>query len=98
MSMSFFLSRRALKPAAHSGMTGGFGADTFVSSSPNEGIKTITDFVSGSSTAAGDNLEFTVAGFGAQLTAGGAAPLVTASHLFSASNRRCPTAVNLIIH
>ena len=28
-------------------LTGGFGADTFVFDSPNDGIKTITDFVSG---------------------------------------------------
>ena len=67
-------------------MTGGFGTDTFVFNSPNDGIKTITDFVSGTITPAGDHLEFAAAGFGGQLTAGGVAPLVTAPDFASASN------------
>ena len=67
-------------------LTGGFGADTFVFNSPNDGIEIISDFVSASTMAAGDHLEFSVAGFGGQLTAGGVAPLVTAPDFASASN------------
>jgi Ca2+-binding RTX toxin-like protein len=65
-------------------LTGGFGADTFVFNFPSDGLDIITDFVSGSNTPAGDHLEFSASLFGGGLTAGGAAPLVTATDVASA--------------
>jgi hypothetical protein len=62
-------------------MTGGAGADTFVFNSSLLTPATVNDFAVGS-----DHLQISASGFGHGLTAGGAAPLVTAATAASATH------------
>jgi Ca2+-binding RTX toxin-like protein/uncharacterized membrane protein YGL010W len=62
-------------------MTGGGGADNFVFNASLQTPATVTDFTVGA-----DHLQISASGFGHGLTAGGAAPLVTAAAAASASH------------